>query len=324
MRKITNWGQDLHSRSCGLEILPNGTSSRRAQEHSTTATPHFKIISRSEGEITRVPCGLTGCQKSESEGRGAMRYMWKEREQKRNAYETTMPRNRDPTLSSLMRPRRASFLPEQRRGSQWLKSWSEVVPWTSVRVVCTYPHRHGNLYPNLWNPVYQSVSDKPKWAKARGVPESDDDISISSLDSSVTPSTSSTALSGRSSNDGDEMVVDKSLKRPLLDVPRPLPRPRLWEDPPRPEEFFLPMGWSESCYWISPGGHRTGAPGKHVIGGKAKYRLVDEKVRVFVAPPLSEILSTPASAFVDEDSNNHGFGWLFSVETLRCTECPSH
>ena len=151
-----------------------------------------------------------------------------------------------------MRPKRASFLPEQRRGSQWLKSWSEVVPWTSVRVVCTYPHRHGNLYPNLWNPVYQSVSDKPKWAKARGVPESDDDISISSLDSSVTPSTSSTALSGRSSNDGDEMVVDKSLKRPLLDVPRPLPRPRLWEDPPRPEEFFLPMGWSESCYWISP------------------------------------------------------------------------
>jgi len=47
-----------------------------------------------------------------------------------------------------------------------------------------------------------------------------------------------------------------------------------------------------------PGGHRTGAPGKHVIGGKAKYRLVDEKVRVFVAPPLSEILSTPASSVV--------------------------
>lgn len=45
-----------------------------------------------------------------------------------------------------------------------------------------------------------------------------------------------------------------------------------------------------------PGGHRTGAPGKHVIGGKAKYRLVDEKVRVFVAPPISEILSTPASS----------------------------
>ncbi|GBE85340.1 hypothetical protein BKA93DRAFT_362602 [Sparassis latifolia] len=34
-----------------------------------------------------------------------------------------------------------------------------------------------------------------------------------------------------------------------------------------------------------PGGHRTGAPGKHVIGGKAKYRLIDEQVRFFVAPP---------------------------------------
>ncbi|KAL9710406.1 hypothetical protein Ac2012v2_006707 [Leucoagaricus gongylophorus] len=47
-----------------------------------------------------------------------------------------------------------------------------------------------------------------------------------------------------------------------------------------------------------PGGHRTGAPGKHVIGGKAKYRLVDEKVRVFVAPPISEILSTPLKPYV--------------------------
>ena len=38
-----------------------------------------------------------------------------------------------------------------------------------------------------------------------------------------------------------------------------------------------------------PGGHRTGAPGKHVVRGKAKYRLVDEQVRVFVAPPIEEI-----------------------------------
>jgi large subunit ribosomal protein L41 len=42
-----------------------------------------------------------------------------------------------------------------------------------------------------------------------------------------------------------------------------------------------------------PGGHRTGAPGKHVIGGKAKYRLIDEKVRVFVAPPIEEIATSP-------------------------------
>ena len=42
-----------------------------------------------------------------------------------------------------------------------------------------------------------------------------------------------------------------------------------------------------------PGGRRTGAPGKHVVRGKAKYRLLDEKVRVYVAPPLEEIESSP-------------------------------
>ncbi|KAG5642753.1 hypothetical protein DXG03_002234 [Asterophora parasitica] len=47
-----------------------------------------------------------------------------------------------------------------------------------------------------------------------------------------------------------------------------------------------------------PGGLRTGAPGKHVIGGKAKYRLVDEQVRVFVAPPLEELLSSPLKPYV--------------------------
>ncbi|EKM76678.1 hypothetical protein AGABI1DRAFT_115590 [Agaricus bisporus var. burnettii JB137-S8] len=47
-----------------------------------------------------------------------------------------------------------------------------------------------------------------------------------------------------------------------------------------------------------PGGHRTGAPGKHVIGGKAKYRLLDEKVRVFVAPPVAEIESSPLKPYV--------------------------
>jgi large subunit ribosomal protein L41 len=41
-----------------------------------------------------------------------------------------------------------------------------------------------------------------------------------------------------------------------------------------------------------PGGHRTGAPGKHVVRGKAKYRLLDEKVRFFVAPPVEEINSS--------------------------------
>ncbi|KAH9478796.1 hypothetical protein JR316_0009257 [Psilocybe cubensis] len=47
-----------------------------------------------------------------------------------------------------------------------------------------------------------------------------------------------------------------------------------------------------------PGGRRTGAPGKHVIGGKAKYRLVDEKVRVYVAPPLEEIENSVLKPYV--------------------------
>jgi hypothetical protein len=42
-----------------------------------------------------------------------------------------------------------------------------------------------------------------------------------------------------------------------------------------------------------PGGHRTGAPGKHVISGKAKYRVIDEKVRYFVAPSIESINNSP-------------------------------
>jgi large subunit ribosomal protein L41 len=44
-----------------------------------------------------------------------------------------------------------------------------------------------------------------------------------------------------------------------------------------------------------PGGHRTGAPGKHVVRGSAKYRLIDEKVRIFIAPSIEEISTTPVS-----------------------------
>jgi len=33
-------------------------------------------------------------------------------------------------------------------------------------------------------------------------------------------------------------------------------------------------------------------PGKHVIRGKAKYRLVDEQVRVFVAPSIEDIVNS--------------------------------
>ena len=46
-----------------------------------------------------------------------------------------------------------------------------------------------------------------------------------------------------------------------------------------------------------PGGLRTGAPGKHVIGGKAKYRLVDEQVRYFVAPSIEDLNNTPVSVY---------------------------
>lgn len=36
--------------------------------------------------------------------------------------------------------------------------------------------------------------------------------------------------------------------------------------------------------YVPGGGHRTGPPGKHVVRGKGKYRLVDEKVRYYVGP----------------------------------------
>ncbi|KAK7044224.1 hypothetical protein VNI00_007946 [Paramarasmius palmivorus] len=52
-----------------------------------------------------------------------------------------------------------------------------------------------------------------------------------------------------------------------------------------------------------PGGHRTGAPGKHVVRGKAKYRLIDEKVRVFVAPSISEIINSPLKPYVSTAVN---------------------
>ncbi|KAF6748103.1 hypothetical protein DFP72DRAFT_917535 [Ephemerocybe angulata] len=52
-----------------------------------------------------------------------------------------------------------------------------------------------------------------------------------------------------------------------------------------------------------PGGHRTGAPGKHVVGGSAKYRLIDEKVRVFVAPPIEEITTSALKPYVSVKVN---------------------
>lgn len=50
--------KDVRNRSCGLAIFANGTSSRRAQEHSTTASPPPRISARSAGLITVEPFGL--------------------------------------------------------------------------------------------------------------------------------------------------------------------------------------------------------------------------------------------------------------------------
>ncbi|KAJ7590666.1 hypothetical protein C8J56DRAFT_824397 [Mycena floridula] len=50
---------------------------------------------------------------------------------------------------------------------------------------------------------------------------------------------------------------------------------------------------------ILPGGVlRTGAPGKHIIGGSGKYRLLDERIRVYVAPPLAEIEASELKPYV--------------------------
>ncbi|KAF9478945.1 hypothetical protein BDN70DRAFT_932960 [Pholiota conissans] len=47
-----------------------------------------------------------------------------------------------------------------------------------------------------------------------------------------------------------------------------------------------------------PGGPRTGAPGRHVIRGRAKYQLLDEKVRVYVAPVIEDIEETELKPYV--------------------------
>lgn len=52
---------------------------------------------------------------------------------------------------------------------------------------------------------------------------------------------------------------------------------------------------------VTPGaGPRTGAPGKHVIRGSAKYRLLDDRVRVFVGPGIEAIESSSVSTLLEE------------------------
>ncbi|KAH9934028.1 uncharacterized protein BXZ73DRAFT_89679 [Epithele typhae] len=55
-----------------------------------------------------------------------------------------------------------------------------------------------------------------------------------------------------------------------------------------------------------PGGHRTGAPGKHVVRGSGKYRLVDEQVRVFVAPAIVDIENSKLKAYVSSKISAEG------------------
>lgn len=115
MKKYSGARRDIQRRSWGLAIFANGTSSKRAQEHSTTANPACSIISRSAGLTGRVPLGLR-------EARANQHSLSFRSKGVCSTYVTTIPWKRGPTLSSLMSRSCASFLPEQRRGSQWSKS----------------------------------------------------------------------------------------------------------------------------------------------------------------------------------------------------------
>ncbi|WVN89398.1 uncharacterized protein L203_104621 [Cryptococcus depauperatus CBS 7841] len=59
---------------------------------------------------------------------------------------------------------------------------------------------------------------------------------------------------------------------------------------------------------VPGGGHRTGAPGVHVVRGKAKYRLLDDKVRVFIGPGNDALMNTELKPYVatrDESDPHH-------------------
>lgn len=58
---------------------------------------------------------------------------------------------------------------------------------------------------------------------------------------------------------------------------------------------------------VTPGaGPKTGAPGKHVVRGKAKYRLLDDRVRIFVGPGIEQIERSTVSICV---------GWSWKDDT---------
>lgn len=73
-----------------------------------------------------------------------------------------------------------------------------------------------------------------------------------------------------------------------------------------------------------PGGPRTGAPGKHVVRGKSKYRLVDEKVRYYVAPSIEDIQNSPVGppfGSLPPISDSRG---LHTAKTLRRCWCQAN
>lgn len=63
-------------------------------------------------------------------------------------------------------------------------------------------------------------------------------------------------------------------------------------------------------------GLRTGAPGKHVVRGKAKYRLIDEKVRVFVAPAIETIQNTNVRLPLCDGLLSTLMTWVSSAATI--------
>jgi hypothetical protein len=80
-----------------------GTSSTRAQEHSTTAAPNSSRIPLSAGDTGIFPFGL--CKVGVK------------------GYVITTPLDFWPIRRGFRRPARSSFLPLHLLGSQWLKSW---------------------------------------------------------------------------------------------------------------------------------------------------------------------------------------------------------
>ncbi|WWC61456.1 mitochondrial 54S ribosomal protein mL41 [Kwoniella dejecticola CBS 10117] len=60
------------------------------------------------------------------------------------------------------------------------------------------------------------------------------------------------------------------------------------------KDFYKGTGQSR----VPGGGHRTGPPGVHVVKGKAKYRVLDDKVRVFVGPGAKVLEETELRPYV--------------------------